>query len=432
MRSAKKLLLGSLSTALAVSGLTALAPTAVQANPAGTALVISEVYGGGGFAASGSLPVSSYTHDFIELYNPTDTAVSLSGWAVFYGSGTRGNGASLSNKIDLSGEIPAHGHYLVQGAGNTANGAPMPASDASGGVNMSGSSGVVVLSDQTATLNPPTGNIANATGVVDAVGYGTANTFEAANQGTTLSGTTAAHRSAAGGDTDSNAADFSVASPTPTNAEGETEPVLTATDPVDVVAVVNQPLTSFDLTAASGTAPYAWSATGLPAGVSVSTTGTVSGTPTVTGTFTVTATVTDAEPGTDRRRRVHDHGQRGRRPYARSTTSRARARRSPEVGEHRRDPGRRHGRLQGPRLHGQRQRRLRRACTSRRPDRRCDRQHAAVPTRSSCTAANATPAGVAGRRLGRGDRRGERVLRQHPDHPGARAVSSSSARRWRP
>ncbi|WP_432080926.1 putative Ig domain-containing protein [Streptomyces sp. WAC 04229] len=47
--------------------------------------------------------------------------------------------------------------------------------------------------------------------------------------------------------------------------------------------------------AEGGTAPYTWSATGLPAGLSIaSATGTVSGTPTTAGTGTVTVTATDS------------------------------------------------------------------------------------------------------------------------------------------
>ncbi len=50
---------------------------------------------------------------------------------------------------------------------------------------------------------------------------------------------------------------------------------------------------SASLTATGGTAPYAWSATGLPAGLAISN-GTVSGTPTVSGTFNVAVTVNDS------------------------------------------------------------------------------------------------------------------------------------------
>lgn len=47
-------------------------------------------------------------------------------------------------------------------------------------------------------------------------------------------------------------------------------------------------------TASAGTTPYTWSATGLPPGLSVNTTGGVVGTPTAPGTFPVTIKVTDA------------------------------------------------------------------------------------------------------------------------------------------
>ena len=40
--------------------------------------------------------------------------------------------------------------------------------------------------------------------------------------------------------------------------------------------------------------PYTFAATGLPAGLTISTSGTISGTPTVSGTFSYTVTVTDA------------------------------------------------------------------------------------------------------------------------------------------
>lgn len=293
MRSAKQFLLGSLGTALGISGLAVLAPTPVQANPGGTALVISEVYGAGGFAATDTLPASSYTHDFVELYNPTDAEVSLAGWAVFYGSPGRSTGATISNKIALSGSIPAHGRYLVQGSGNVANGAPMPVADVTGSLNMGSASGLVVLSNQSADLTGlPTGDIKNATGVVDAVGYGTANTFETAAQGTALSGTTSTARNATGADTDSNNADFTNGSPSPTNSADN---ALGATDPADVSTYVGVPL-SLQLQAGGGTPGYTWSLTSgtLPDGVGLSPAGLVSGTPTATGTSEVTATVTDS------------------------------------------------------------------------------------------------------------------------------------------
>ena len=51
--------------------------------------------------------------------------------------------------------------------------------------------------------------------------------------------------------------------------------------------------TTQQMTASNGAPPLTWTATGLPGGLSMSTTGLISGTPTATGTYTVTATVTD-------------------------------------------------------------------------------------------------------------------------------------------
>ena len=68
---------------------------------------------------------------------------------------------------------------------------------------------------------------------------------------------------------------------------------LVATQPSDKTAYVNQTMTSFTMASTGGAPPYAWTATGLPAGVAMSAAGVVSGTPSVEGTFPVTATVTD-------------------------------------------------------------------------------------------------------------------------------------------
>jgi hypothetical protein len=54
------------------------------------------------------------------------------------------------------------------------------------------------------------------------------------------------------------------------------------------------------LTAAGGTGPYTWSATGVPAGLSINeSTGEISGTPTAAGTSTVTVTVRDSAGNSD-------------------------------------------------------------------------------------------------------------------------------------
>ena len=58
---------------------------------------------------------------------------------------------------------------------------------------------------------------------------------------------------------------------------------------------VGIPYTSTTITRTGGSSPFVWTATGLPAGVTInSSTGVVSGTPTVTGAFSPTITVTDS------------------------------------------------------------------------------------------------------------------------------------------
>ncbi|MEV5968147.1 M4 family metallopeptidase [Kribbella sp. NPDC051952] len=73
---------------------------------------------------------------------------------------------------------------------------------------------------------------------------------------------------------------------------------VTVTNPGNKTGTVGTAIASFTLAASGGTAPYTWSASGLPAGVTIgSSTGTVSGTPTAGGTFNVTATATASVGG---------------------------------------------------------------------------------------------------------------------------------------
>ena len=64
---------------------------------------------------------------------------------------------------------------------------------------------------------------------------------------------------------------------------------------VAITAVQNVPITPVTMTATGGTGTgYTFSATGLPTGLTMSSSGTISGTPTVSGTFPYTVTVTDS------------------------------------------------------------------------------------------------------------------------------------------
>ncbi|HRI95269.1 MAG TPA: M4 family metallopeptidase [Nocardioides sp.] len=72
---------------------------------------------------------------------------------------------------------------------------------------------------------------------------------------------------------------------------------VTVTNPGAKSGTVGTAISSFALSASGGTAPYTWTGTGLPPGVSVSSSGTVSGTPTTAGTYNATVTATAASGG---------------------------------------------------------------------------------------------------------------------------------------
>ncbi|WP_165807260.1 ExeM/NucH family extracellular endonuclease [Nocardioides currus] len=286
-------LVAAAAAALVVSPLAAITPaSAVSPN-----VVISEVYGGNGATAA-------YGNDFIELYNPTANDVVMNNWSVQY-KAAAGNGAF--QVTTLNGTVKAGKHFLVQ-QGNATTGTALPTPDATGSIAMAAGAGVVALvSNNTTypTFGTSTTNVdlagVTANGLVDTVGYGTtATTYETSNTASNLTATTSAQRTAAV-DSDRNAADFSSATPTPENSGPVAPTALEATSPGNKTGQVGSPITGFTLAATGGTAPYTWSATGLPGGVSVAPNGAVSGTPDATGTFTVTATATDsaATPASD-------------------------------------------------------------------------------------------------------------------------------------
>ncbi len=176
-------------------------------------LVISQVYGGGGNASS------TYKNDFIEIFNPTGAAVSVTGWSVQYASAA-GSTWSVTN---LSGTVQPGHYYLVQeaaGGGGTTN---LPAPDATGTISMSLSSAKVALVRNQTALTCGTGCLPS-TNIADFVGYGSsANAFEGSGPTPTLGNTTAAVRAASGcTDTDNNGADFVAGAVTPRNSASAT------------------------------------------------------------------------------------------------------------------------------------------------------------------------------------------------------------------
>jgi hypothetical protein len=69
---------------------------------------------------------------------------------------------------------------------------------------------------------------------------------------------------------------------------------ITVTNPGSQTNTVGTVISPLQLTASGGTAPYTWTATGLPPGLTISTAGSITGTPTTSGTYSVTVTATDS------------------------------------------------------------------------------------------------------------------------------------------
>jgi predicted extracellular nuclease len=199
----------ALTSAVLVAAFVAAPAPAFAASPD---VVISQVYGGGGNSGA------TLTNDFIELFNPTTTAVDLTGWSVQYASAA---GTSWQATA-LTGSIPAGAHYLVGEAAGAGGTTPLPTPDATGSIAMSAASGKVALSTAATALTCGA-TCASAPTVRDFIGYGGANDFEtAAAPG--LSNTTADLRADAGTDTDNNAADFTAGTPDPRNTGGAPPP----------------------------------------------------------------------------------------------------------------------------------------------------------------------------------------------------------------
>jgi uncharacterized protein len=206
---------------------------AATARDADAPVVVSQIYGGG---SNASAPWQS---DFVELFNRSSAATSIDGWSVQYASAT-GTGLFSSNVTVLSGTLQPGQYYLVAMAGGSI-GAPLPTPDAKGKTAMSATAGKLVLCSQAAGLACNGGSTpcdeAAASRIVDLVGYGSANFFEAAPV-PALSNTTAALRASAGcHDSNDNAADFGVGAPTPRNSASPLQPCAADTAPVVAATV---------------------------------------------------------------------------------------------------------------------------------------------------------------------------------------------------
>jgi endonuclease G, mitochondrial len=207
-----------------IGAITNLDPTHTQA-AVGTNVVISEVYGGGGNSGA------SYKNDYIELYNPTNSSISLSGWSIQYASST-GTFTSITN---LSGSIGARQYYLIQQASGGGGTQSLPTPNATGTINLSASSGKVALAKVITSVSG-----SSDSNVIDFVGYGSVNNSETSPIGA-LSATTSAERKDNNGgtvqgqgngwDTNNNSLDLVITSSlAPQNSSSPAEPTVTGVD----------------------------------------------------------------------------------------------------------------------------------------------------------------------------------------------------------
>ena len=175
-----------------------------------TNLVISQVYGGGGNSGA------TYKNDFMELFNPTQNAITITNWSIQYNSATSTTTTWIKTKLPTVTILPGQ-YYLIQQSAGAGGTTPLPTADVVGSTNMSGTAGKVVLVSDTnnITASCPTGS-----NIIDFVGFGpTANCFEGTAATAILSNTTAAIRNDKGcTDNNNNAADFTIAAPSPRNS----------------------------------------------------------------------------------------------------------------------------------------------------------------------------------------------------------------------
>ena len=192
-------------------GLTLLALTGLaQASASG--VVISQIYGGGGNSGA------TLRNDYIEVFNAGNAPVSLAGWSVQYASaaGTTWQVTNLGSVSLSPGQF-----YLVQQAAGTGGSVSLPTPDAIGTIAMSGTGGKVALVASTLALS---GSAPSGGALVDLVGWGAANGFEAAPAAATTNPTAVIRAAGACIDSDNNNSDFGVGTPVPRNSATALQP----------------------------------------------------------------------------------------------------------------------------------------------------------------------------------------------------------------
>lgn len=205
--------------------------TAGLAGDAGTpaargALVISQVYAGGG------LDGSSFDHDFVELLNVSSASITLDGLSLQVAGAADDLGSAPNSIVALSGAIASQQYLLIALGGGGVAGTALPAPDLNGTVDLPTSAGKVALAPTSDPL--ACGSAAGSrcgTKVIDQVGYGLVSDFEGTQPTVALTTTTAAIRKTGGcTDANDNRKDFSVDMPAPRNSASN--PASCPTQPV--------------------------------------------------------------------------------------------------------------------------------------------------------------------------------------------------------
>ncbi len=224
-----------LPTAASAAQPATIRPAAVSPD---AAVVITEVYGGGGNNGA------AYNRDFVELRNVGTTPADLGTWSVQYGPASFG--ASTAWAITpLTGVVVAPGDALLIGQATGANTTlPSFTADVDGRIAMSGTGGrVALVADQTALPGGAAGTgIAALPQVIDYVGWGAATDFAGSAAAPATTNATSVSRSATAANTGDNRADFTAGAPTPVGSadpgpDPDPDPEPEPQDPIAIATI---------------------------------------------------------------------------------------------------------------------------------------------------------------------------------------------------